>query len=222
MPVPIRVDPSIEPRLRAINAMPTPMPERERHKYGVKDLRPGSYFRIKDGIQDRTYQALAFYRYAEAEKKGGEWREKKNADQWFELKVLCLNSGREMFLEWEEDDGLQVFIGVKTLKMKALQVVGKSSAGLTGDDLDSFEEEDEGKVEYDGEILEYEDDGDALFFKEEKGGVHFFYYDFENEQGDRVLGVEGWGDEEDPDYEVSLGQKVDPKTIEVIVIGGGN
>lgn len=60
------------------------------------------------------------------------------------------------------------------------------------------------------------------FFKEDKGGVHFFYYDFENEQGDQVLGVEGWGDEDDPDYEVSLGHKVDPKTIEVLVIGGGN
>jgi hypothetical protein len=222
MSVTIRIDPSIEPRLNAIKAMPVPMPEQERQKYGVKDLRAGSYFRIKDGIQDRTFQVLDFYRYAEAEKKGGEWREEKNADLWFELKVLCLNNGREMFVEMEEDDELLVFMGVKSIKMRALQVMGKNTVGLTEEDLDRFEEEDEGKIKYEGEVFEYEDDGDGLFFKEGKDGIHFFYYDFENEKGDRVIGVEGWGDEENPDYEVSLGQKVNPKTIEVLVDGGAN
>lgn len=70
-----------------------------------------------------------------------------------------------MFIEWEDDDELLVFLGVKSLKMNALQVMGKGSPGLTGDDLDRFEDDDEGRIEYEGEILEYEDDGDALFFQ---------------------------------------------------------
>lgn len=133
---------------------------------------------------------------------------------WYELTLLSLKDGSTWYLEWEREkkDSLSVYRFAVPLTLK--------DVGLSVERLETLDDEDAAGVRFQGILFEYEDDGEAHYFAgagpqsvlSERQGETFYYWDLFAHYKGKLMGVERWGQ----NYEVWLGDAVDPVTIKVL------
>lgn len=129
---------------------------------------------------------------------------------WHELE--CEKGTEKVWIDIEEDDELEVSITLKTLKL--------ADTGLTPKQLEEIIRKDEGEVHFDGETFEYDDWGDAVFYRrgDRSKGEKLRYWDFENESETKSLSIERWGANE---YQVHLSEPLESHQITLYGLGGG-
>jgi len=123
---------------------------------------------------------------------------------WYELEG---ESGQgKVWIDLEEDDDLALAITLKKMKLR--------DVGLSKSQLKQVDENEKGELRYEGETFYYEDSDDATFYKngDESRGEPFYYWDFENDAGDKFIGVERW---DDGSYEVSYSEPIQSHQVTV-------
>lgn len=195
----------LDARLAAIRSMPTPIPASERYKYTIETVEKGGFFKL-DGL---TYRVQARNAYREGEGP--------NAWEWWELELLCLQNGETTFIEWEKDDKVEVSMTLRKLSWKDLR--DDEGGKVEEDDLENIVKEEDDLV-YEKTTFEYDDDSQAIFFRdgEEGEGEPVWIVDFEAKDGTKLT-IEEWGDEASGDweYDLSLSRQIDPNDIGVLV-----
>ena len=104
---------------------------------------------------------------------------------WYELEGD--KGDRKVWIEFEEDDELEISIKIQDLKLREI--------GISKSDLDRMDDDEEGEFDFSGEKFYYEDSGQAVFYKNgiEENAEKFYYWDFENDDGDKYISAESWG-----------------------------
>lgn len=189
------IDPAVVKRFEAVSALPPLLSEDERLSQSIKDVRSGGCILVGT----TPYRVLERYWYTE------------DNFIWYELQLYDLKSGEITYLEWEEDDELEVMIERERL-------VNLGDANLTPGKLTEMDDEEVGTVTYRGETFSYDDSGIATFYRREgDAGEKVQYWDLLSPSG-TMMGVEKWDD----GYSISISSSVDPLSIQVLLVGGTN
>jgi hypothetical protein len=191
---------AIDKQFDAVRAMPEPIPKNERYRSGIEDVKKGGYIRVAGEV----YCVLEVSVY----------KEKKSS--WYELDLFGLYSGQSLNVEWEKDDEVEVTLNAPALSLRDI--------GYSADAIEAMSDEEKGTIRYDGRSYHYDDDYKAKFFRGGDGkGEKVYFYDFETDDERYCLSVEEWGDKESGyEYEVFVGEYIDPESIEVLVVGDGS
>lgn len=189
------LSPKLIKRFKEIKKMPVILPSTDRSNYDIKKVGQGGYLRFNGQV----FKVMEKNRY-----------EDESEDEWFELKLFCLNSGEQVYIEWEVDDNLEVSITTDKLALTSL--------GITRADLTYADEEEEGEFDYQGKTYYYEDSGDVTFYRKcgDKGD-EFYVWEFLDETEDISLTIEEWDEGE---FSVSKSQALDPDAIDILILGG--
>lgn len=127
-----------------------------------------------------------------------------DSDSWYELSGLW--GGKRIFLEWCEDDELEVGIQRKT-------GLGIEDIGITEEDLTRMDDQRSRSnfIEYDGQKWYYRESSEVGYFKDDgPEGEGFYMWQFESD--DFQLFVEKY--EADP-FDVGISEKINPSRIKV-------
>ena len=193
-------------RLEAIRGL-KPIPEAERSKYSIKDLKVGGYF----SFRNQNWLVLSISRYLET--KWEDFSPLKEKYWTYELTILSLKTGEKRYIEYYEDDDIEIYFTEKEVKLTEL--------GLTRADLEEIADEEEGTINFDGKSFEYSDDetSAARYFRKEddKEGIPVRLYEFE--AGSASLTIEAWSDDANdvrPDREAYLSSEVSSSDIGIL------
>jgi len=193
-------------RLEAIRGL-KPIPEAEMSKYSIKDLKVGGYF----SFRNQNWLVLSISRYLET--KWEDFSPLKEKDWTYELTILSLKTGEKRYIEYYEDDDIEIYFTEKEVKLTEL--------GLTRADLEEIADEEEGTINFDGKSFEYSDDetSAARYFRKEddKEGIPVRLYEFE--AGSASLTIEAWSDDANdvrPDREAYLSSEVSSSDIGIL------
>lgn len=179
----------IDDQIAALREMPPALPREESSRLTIKDFKPGTYFLL----EGKLYKVTAKHRYQE----GKQW-------VWWEFSILCVSTGEQSFIEWEEDDYLEVCL--TTRAGISIRELGISQSNISAF-LDSEED-----IHFEGKSFEYEDDLKAKFFRDD--GTDFESVKmWEFECGDDYLTVELWYQEDGETWEAALSRAVNPSDI---------
>lgn len=137
-------------------------------------------------------------------------REEGQTYWWYDLELEA-DGGAMCCLEWDEDDGKFTLYGAPGML---------NGIGITPADLDRFDDDEEGCIEYEGIAYYYEDSGHALCFEDcgpgecddEDDAEDVYFYEFLDESGSLRINVERWTEA----TEVYLGAYIDGEMIEFI------
>jgi hypothetical protein len=186
------------------------IPETDRYRYSIKDLKVGGFIRVEGCVCFVTRHG----RYDEYD----ESYKKKQGYSAHEFRLLNLENGEIINIEWEEDDELKVFISTEMLSFSDL--CDELGEDIDEDDLDDIVG-DEDCVVFDSMVFDYEEDWAAKYFPEGQSKAEKAYiYEFSGTDGIGIT-IEEWGDgEKQSDYEIWLTRRIDPDAIEIISLGG--
>ncbi len=134
---------------------------------------------------------------------------RQGGSRWYELEGESTQG--KVWIDLEEDDELELTISLKKMRLSAI--------GLTKHDLQRMDDEEKGQFSYEGETYHYEDSDEAEFYKygDQSNGETFYYWDFENEAGDKFIGIEKW---EDGGYDVSYSEAIASHQVTVFSLKG--
>ncbi len=184
-------------RINLLRLITNPITDAERVNLTVENLGKGALIEFRG----ERFLVASRNRYEET------WNDR--TMEWYELELVSLITGHQVFLEFEMDDKLELSLWSKKLKLNVL--------GITPSDLDYFDDEEEGEFSYDGLTFVYADSGDATFFKADGSeGEPFYYYDFEAEEdSSQLISCERWGDS----FEAGRGEIIDEREILILATG---
>ena len=130
---------------------------------------------------------------------------------WYELECIK-GDGEKAWVEVEDDDNLVTSIVLN--KFKVSQVPGLNPRKLEHDD-----EEESGHIAYKGINYNYEDSGNATFYRDcdDKKAEKLYYWDYKN--GNYLVSVERWGSGDETNYEGYFSQIVKPVNITIFSLG---
>jgi hypothetical protein len=200
-------------RLEAIRGL-KPLNQAERTALDVRALKKGGYF----DLNDQTYRVEKVNRYLDVK-----WKnfKKRSADYWVtELKLFCLHTGETLYLEWEEDDELEVVQTDNELKLREIIFKGKP---VSHADLNNIAEEEYGEVIVNNTTYYYSEDDSwaALFYEDSNSveGIPVRCFEFESDSG-TFLTIELWQQsaKEKPEREAFLSHSINPQNIQVLQI----
>lgn len=189
------------------------VPEKERYRLTVKDVKVGGVLKL----DEHHFKVTSIGSYTEMT---DESYRKPTAWQWSELKLFCLETGEVKFLEWEEDDEIEISTTVKKVDFQDLK--DDLDDPIDEDDLEDMVDKEE-SITYAGATYAYADDYPVVFRRDvndpasEKLNVYF--YDFKRDETESLT-IEEWqsgGDKEA--YDIFISRSVDPDSIEVLVKG---
>lgn len=128
---------------------------------------------------------------------------------WYELEGD--KGDQKVWIEFEEDDELEISIKMRNLKLRDL--------GLSKSALDKMDDDEDGSFKFENEKFYYEDSGRAVFYRDgiEEKAEQFDYWDFENDEEDKLISAERWGGE----IEASLSYPVKPSQVTVYSLKKG-
>ncbi|MEK6476086.1 DUF4178 domain-containing protein [Catalinimonas sp. 4WD22] len=133
--------------------------------------------------------------------------------EWYELEGD--NGKQKVWISIEEDDGLDVTLALRTLKLRDLPI--------NRSDLDIMDESAEGEFEFEGQTFYFEYSNEASFFSNgntSRDNESFFYYwEFENENEDQFITIEEW---ENGKFEITLAVPLKSSQIKIYSLGDGN
>jgi len=123
---------------------------------------------------------------------------------WYELEGESING--KVWIDLEEGDDLVLSITLKKVKLRDI--------GLSKKDLKRIDDDEEGEVRYEGQTYFYEDSDEATFYRngDESQGERYYYWDFENDDEDKFIGIEKWAD---GSYDVSYSEEIESHQVTV-------
>ncbi len=200
-------------RLEAIRGL-KPLSESERRQYTVKDVAVGGYL----SIGGEVFKVLSIGKYLDTK---WDFRPKKQQYWTYELELLSLKTGETSFLEWYEDDEIEMWLTEQEVRLRELRSdYGKVSREL----LEYFADEEEGDIEWKGKTFYYDDEEtySALYFRDafdpDMEGVPVRFFAFEAGDG-TTLTIEMWYDDTSdsrPEREAFTGRTVRSSEVEVL------
>jgi hypothetical protein len=193
-------------RLAVIRSMPMPIPKSQRHTLSIKDVAAGGFLKFSGKI----WKVEEVSRYDEYNEKS----KKLTGDTTFELRLFCLETGETGWLEWSEDDEVEIYFTTKEIHFRDLK--DENNDGIDEDDLEQIVS-DEDSIYYQGAEFEYDDDWPSFYHRgcgEKSESVYM--YEFWAESGTSIT-IEEWiGDE----YHIFLSAQVNARDIEILVTSG--
>ncbi len=122
---------------------------------------------------------------------------------WWELEC-DKGDGEKVWVEVEDDDETIVSIVLKKLTLKDIN--------MTKSQLEKIDDEEYGRVKYDGMTYTYAESDEAVFYRfcDDKKAEKLYYWDFRN--GNHSVSVEKWSDK---DFEVFYCQIMKPAQVTV-------
>lgn len=185
-------------RFDALRTLRNPIEVSEQYRFTLTDVRKNGFITL-DGT---LYLIQDIFDYEERNKQG------KTVWKWKELELFGIENGEIRYLEYEMDDGLEISLTDRELKLREI--------GVTIQQIRSIADEEEGKILFNGNTYYYEDDYKAYFIKDgEEQEVTL--YEFESENGQYIT-IEGWGEEND-EYEAFLSLPIKEHSIVLIALG---
>lgn len=185
-------------RFDAIRRLRHPVESGKRHHQDLTALEKDGFITL-DGT---LYWVRDLFTYEERNKKGRTtWR-------WHEAELFDIERGTVRYLEFENDDGLEISVTEQALKMREL--------GTTIGTVRSIAAQEEGTLHYRGTPYYYEDHYKAYFLRS-GDEQEVMLYEFESDD-DQYITVEAWGEAAD-EYEVFHSLPVDEARIEVVALG---
>ena len=144
----------------------------------------------------------------------------RTGESWPEYVLLELSSGEKLYLEWEEDDEISMYVTETQLRFSDLS--DDANGSIDEDDLDQISEEED-SVFYNGKKYGYDDDYAATYqaSREEKPAENAFFYEFLDKNANCIT-IEEWEvDRQKDKYEYQLfhSRKIDPDMVEIISTG---
>lgn len=182
----------------AIRKMPAPIPEARRFEHSIEQVGVGGYIRF-EGKSFRCESVNAYER---------------EGFRWLELVLYCLQTSATVYLEWEKEDEVTVFVTRRKLTF--------AEAGLGSKErLWEISEAESGEARVGGRVFHYHEDSAVTFFRDGQGdGTPFHQYQFAEEGGHAYVSVEEWGDDDEGyEHSIALSERLDPRSIEVLVTG---
>ena len=130
---------------------------------------------------------------------------------WYELECIK-GDGEKAWVEVEDDDNIVTSIVLKKLKISEVP-------GVTPEKLAHDDDEESGKVVYLSKPFNYEDSGNATFFRdcEDTKSEKLYYWDYKS--GNYLFSVERWGSADEKSYEAYYSQIVKPLSITIYSLG---
>ncbi len=168
------------------------VPEQALH---IVNVEQGGVFELRnvgDNYENMTLTVLAKHLYQEGD------------FSWFELEC-DKGSDEKVWVEVEDDDDTAVTVVLKKMKLQ--------ETGVTVQQLYHFDDEESGSINFNGQTFNYEDSGDALFYRfcDDTRVEKLYYWDFANKS--HFLSFEKWGESE---YEAFFSQRILPHQISVL------
>jgi hypothetical protein len=181
-------------------AIPEPLEPAQADKLNHLDMKDGIYIKISGEV----YLITETFTYQERSKKG------KVKEEWKEYKCTNVLTQKDIYLEIEEDDEVEIYL---------TEISGKSLAniGTNEDEVEAVTEREEGSIHTNGKTFAYDDDYDIYMIK--KNGKESYCWCIEMEADDgEILCIEGWGasEDDDLDYEACFSQKIPKQSIQFL------
>ena len=189
--------------------------EGDRWKHTIKDFKEGGFLRY-DG---HTHLALQVARYDEV--KDDDTFTKKTGFKTSEYKLFCIDTGETTYIEWEEDDKLEIFVTTGEVTFRELRDDGNEA--IDEDDLDQIVD-DEDSIFFKGREFRYDDDWASVYYvgKGRKGENVFMYEFVAGDASGDCLTIEEWasgsGKEE---YQIFTSRSAGENEIEILCPGKG-
>ncbi len=199
----------LDEQFDAVRRMPPPLPPDERHRHVVSDVAEGGYLRF----EGHTYLAREVSRYAGLDGSTG-----RESWEWFELKLFRLEDSETIYMEWEEDDELEIYLATDKLAFRDLE--DDEGEPIDETDLDRIVAGSR-VIVCDGTAFDYRNDYPARFYRGGKKGrpQDAYFYDFATPGGERLT-VEEWTTGGRESYEIYLSRELSPRAVEVLSTGG--
>ena len=189
-------------KIRSIDSVISPS---ERHKYSIKDAKVGTVLKIEDEYW--LVEDIAKYiETTEDFKKDKDWIVT-------ELKLLSLRDGRIVYLEYEEDDEIEVTITDQELKFKDLS--DDLGEAIDEDDLDEIADQED-SIFFKGEEYAYDDDWAARYEPSKGKEYNVYFYDFE--AGEYGITIEEWQDDDSCEYSIWRYKYLPEEMIEIVAL----
>lgn len=183
------------------------VPEDDRWKLSVKDLKVGSFLRF-EGKTWVVEQAGLYNEFSDSFKK-------KKKYNWTEYRLFSIETGEIKNIEWEIDDDIEISVTLKEIKFRDLR--DDEGADIDEDDLDEIC--DKGwEIFYRGKRFNYDDDYAAKYYRDfsEESGENIYVYEFVAHD-DEMISIEEWdsgsGNES---YEIFLSRAASEDEFEVL------
>ena len=188
---------SYDEQFAAIRAMLKPVTLAQRFENSIENVEAGGYIRF----EGRSYRVQSIFTY------------ERDGYRWPELTLYCLNDGATQYLEWEKEDEVSVYVSREKLTFGQVGINSKEH-------LWEISEKELGCVRYSGRTFEYHEDSAVSYIRDGKGEP-FHQYLFAADANQAYISVEEWGDDDDGyEHNIILSEKLDPRSIEVLVVGG--
>ncbi len=185
----------IDEQFATVRRMPATIPASERYRHSIEQVGIGGYLRF----EDFTYRVVGRNIY------------ERLGVRWPELVLYRLEDGAKMYLEWEKEDEVSVYVSRATLSFDSVGIRDREH-------LRSMAASGSGSVQHKGATFRYHEDSPVTFIRDgEEPGRPFRQYLFASEKRDAFVGVEEWGDADRGfEHNVILSEYLDPKAIEVL------
>lgn len=183
------------------------IPDDQKTRLTIKDAGKNALFQY----EGKTWSIQDINRYEETSE---DFKQRKGYFI-YELTCLCLETGKSVFFEWEEDDTLEISMTLEQAGFRNL--TDDEGQAIDEDDLDQIAD-DRDAVILNGEKFWYEDDWPAVY---EKGGKteNVYMYEFENESHSRFLTIEEWSGSGRDTYRIYTSMPVPPNAVDLITRG---
>lgn len=143
----VQLNPLQRTRLDLIRTMPLPLDPIERHRFSIATASVGDYLTYAS----RTWKVMGSATLTEWAWNFG----KRLRDTSTELSLQCLDTGEEVFLEWSQDDVVEVCVTTKKIRFQDLK--DENNETIEASDLAQIAD-DEDEVFLRGVRYSYDDD----------------------------------------------------------------
>ena len=190
---------SLDEQFAAIRGMPAPIPPEQRLRHSIEDVKAGGYIRF----ERKSYRVESISTY------------ERDSYRWPELELYCLNDGSTQYLEWEKEDEVSIFVSREKLTFGQVGLQSKER-------LWEISENESGEARYNGQTFEYHEDSAVSYCRDGEGEAKPFHqYLFAADGSKAFIAIEEWGDDDEGyEHNVVLSEHVNPRSIEVLLVGG--
>jgi hypothetical protein len=133
----------------------------------------------------------------------------------YELTCTCIETGKTVYFEWEEDDELEIAMTIENLSFRDL--TDDEGQGIDEDDLDQIAD-DRDVIMAGKEQFLYEDDWASIYHRQNRQ-EKVYVYEFENREHTRFLTIEEWQGSGRDEYRIYISVPVDPDSIAILSTG---
>ena len=138
-----------------------------------------------------------------------------NGEEWFELKLSGIE-GETSWLGWQTDIPVNANPTVSSITLT--QVIDSDQLNLSLGELAQFSQDQSGRFDYGGTIYYLSRSGeDCLYENCHARGQSFYFWDFEDEEHEKVISVQQWGQHS---YEASVGRFIRSSEVDIYSTSG--